>query len=188
VYSDWDNIAETGSVYVWGAQIERADRGSSYIPTTNAAATRSADTITGVPTWLTGDHGTIRTTASIQGVLGNDQPALCLIADLTQRTCLERDQGAGNASVATYGSQASEVLGRSWGYDEARTCVIAWQPGDIALWDAVVSTTQATIASPIASVGFGTDGTRTLHGHLKRMTYWPKRMSDTELAAVGASP
>lgn len=36
----------TGDFYAWGAQLERGERPSSYIPTTSAAADRAADVIT----------------------------------------------------------------------------------------------------------------------------------------------
>jgi hypothetical protein len=61
----------TGTVLIWGAQTEVGSFPTSYIPTTTATATRSADvaSITGAnfSSWYNHDEGTLRASASIRG-------------------------------------------------------------------------------------------------------------------------
>ena len=59
------------AIYLWGAQLEAGSFATSYIPTTTAAATRSADvaSITGAnfTPWYNHSEGTLRASASIRG-------------------------------------------------------------------------------------------------------------------------
>lgn len=61
IYAGKANITESGNIYIWGAQLELGDYPTSYIPTTTASVTRSADECnkTGVESLLGQTEGTL---------------------------------------------------------------------------------------------------------------------------------
>jgi hypothetical protein len=68
IYLDTYNAAVAGSIYAWGAQLEAGSFPTSYIPTTDATATRAADvaSISGsnFSSWYRQDEGTVFARAS----------------------------------------------------------------------------------------------------------------------------
>ena len=61
VFWSCDSTLNTGSLYLWGAQIEAGSYPTSYIPTTSAAVTRNADVIskTGISSLIGQTEGTV---------------------------------------------------------------------------------------------------------------------------------
>lgn len=92
----------TSGVLLFGAQFERDKQyATSYMPTTNAAATRSADVLTSsVASLLTGDFGIL---AEYKTTHETEADGLCFIAGLDDGTSMNRVAlviGTGTAGVA----------------------------------------------------------------------------------------
>jgi hypothetical protein len=185
--SDFVNNATIGSVYAWGAQIEQGPDLTSYIPTTTAATLRLADLATASDvSWLATDRGTLRAIATVDVDRARLQPAVCLLAAPPDQLCLGRG-ASGSAELSITAGATQTVLGTQYSIGVQRTVIAAWAPGEVSLWDdAGVVGAATTAPQAIVQAALGRDATNVFEGHLLRVTYWPERLDDHELAAVGA--
>lgn len=186
VWSDWGAPAATGSLYVWGAQIEQGPRPSSYVPTTSTPVTRDADFVSAQDvTWLASDRGTLRVIASTVIDDKAPQPAMCLVATPPGRLCVVRNGGQQEIQVVS--NSSATIVGRAWPTASASTTVVGWDAGGVALWDgaSAAAIDPISIAAP-EQAWFGRDGTDSFNGHLQRVTYWPRRFADDALSGIAA--
>jgi len=67
-------ITTSGSIFIWGAQLEAGSYATSYIPTTSAAVTRNADVIskTGISALIGQTEGVLFVDFQLQTPVGND--------------------------------------------------------------------------------------------------------------------
>jgi hypothetical protein len=160
LWGNLENIANTGTVFAWGAQVEQSASPTSYIRTTSDSVTRAADvaTVRDV-SWLASDRGTLRVYAGIAEDRESASPAACLLAVTTPRLCVERSTAGTDARSAAWDLEGSSHANPSVG-------VLTGLPPPAAGTD---------------RLGLGTDGSRQLDGHLERVTYWSRRFSDVEL-------
>jgi len=72
----------TGTVFLWGAQLEVGSNATSYIPTVASTVTRNADLIskTGISSLIGQTEGTIYVEANLQGISFSDNIPLPLIS------------------------------------------------------------------------------------------------------------
>lgn len=174
-------------IYIWGAQLEARAFPTSYIPTTTAQVTRSADsasmTGTNFSSWFNASEGT---------VVGEFSSATNSTAQIT-------------GDVSGYGFEVGTSGGQAFHYNNS-TNLFSANPVSVAVnvfrkvaaaGDGLSRSvclnggTVATSATPLlvnkpqnglkigsaASGGFA-------NGPIKRITYYPKRLSNTELQSL----
>jgi len=186
--TNYDGVNGQTSVYIWGAQLEAGAFPTSYIPTTTTALTRAADvaSVNTLSPWYNQTSGTFyaeflvpqTNSSGLWRVLSGD--------------VANRPQIFNNASIFNW-EYSSDGLS-SLGSPSANTVtkisgayavndVIAAQNGVLGSAD-----TSVTLNTPTAfklGAAFST-ANRELNGYLRRITYYPRRLSNAELQAITA--
>ncbi len=186
----------TGTVLIWGAQLEAGSFPTSYIPTTTATVTRSADvaSITGAnfSSWYRQDEGTVFAETRLQSTVARNAAGIDLNDNSTNNRSIFRafttgsfDQyiaRSGGSTVATIASANLPSL-------LLRKSAIAYRVDDFALTaEGLAPNTDTSGAVPVgvnqAFIGSALSGTEFLGGHVRRLTYWPQRLSNTTLQQI----
>jgi len=185
-----------GTILIWGAQLEVGAFPTSYIPTTAATVTRSADvcSISGsnFSAWYRQDEGTMFADAA-RSAVDSRFPATFTFSDNTRNneTYVVFGQGSaadGQMSVTTAGVLQA-YLSRTGVASPARNIVAGtYLTNNINLvtnGSAATSDTSATIPTvDRAYIGLRGDGNGCMNGTIRRLTYWPTRLADSTLQAV----
>jgi hypothetical protein len=185
----------TGTIYLWGAQVEAGAFPTSYIPTSGTAATRAADvaSISGsnFSSWYRQDEGTVfaeaerpdasrpnTVVASItDGSGGNRTEVRSSAGSNTNARCEITALGLGQYSNATLASDTA--------YKKIALAYAADNVNSAANGNAGITDTVATI--PVVSqLYIGNDSFLTDYrpGHVKRLTYWPARLPNETLQTI----
>ena len=185
----------TSGIYLWGAQLEAGAFPTSYIPTTTAAATRSADvaSITGTAfsSWYRQDEGTVfvsgvsapnntiaQVCVDISDTIGNERmfmrrtSAGSLGFAVVDGAATQADVGAGPVipGGAPFATAASYRL----------NSINLATSGQIGTED-----TSATIPTPDRMfIAQNFASTQQVNGHIRRLTYWPTRLANTTIQAI----
>jgi hypothetical protein len=185
-------------IYIWGAQLEVGAFPTSYIPTVAAQVTRSADaaSMTGVnfSSWYRQDEGTvyIETEAS-----PNTNTVYFDASDgVGTSNNFYIDHNSGNIRNVTFsGGVAVSVLsfgavGASYALNKLGC---AYKVNDFAaVRNAGSPLTDASGAVPVnpSQFRFGSSAngiaSTYLSGHIRRISYYPKRLTNTQLQALTA--
>ena len=194
----WSAGDGTSGIYIWGAQLEAGAFPTSYIPTTTAAATRSADvaSITGTnfSSWYNQAEGTIFTEAAIaQPASGGNQFIFRANDNSFNNNITINIQGGGFASVATaaggvFDGAATNVIAltanvnqRIAGGYAANNLGVSSNGGTVAV------DTTATMPTALNRMDIGSDhnGTnRVRAGTIRRLAYWPTRLANSTLQTI----
>ena len=213
-YIGWDqNGAANNNVYaVWGFQVEVSSYPTSYIPTTSSTVTRAADIsssstvtraadmaeITGAnfSSWYNQSEGTVF--ANYRSFSFGKSSALPTIAHFTDGTLNNyiRLNGAPNYAIRnfTFSSgliQSQMVAGGNTSNNTNYAVAATFATNNAALYASGNSNFDTSYINPLANkVEIGNwinqNGTY-LNGHLSRLTYWPQRLTNTQLQALTAS-
>ena len=191
------NVADgTNGLYVVGAQLEAGAFPTSYIPTTTATATRSADvaSITGAnfSSWYNQTEGTVFADIVGFSIASSQFPRIVEFSDGTSNNIIRLQQYSSNlvrTSISTGsvgqmgqdgGTIAQGVRGKvalAVATDNCAFVVNAGTPSADSSVTVPVVITQATIAGT-------TGGTSISNSTINRLTYWPQRLSNTTLQEV----
>ena len=189
-------LTVTGSVT--SAQLEVGAFPTSYIPTTAAAATRSADvaSITGAnfSSWYRQDEGTV----FAEALLGRQNA-------LPGAAILGIETGVSNAEALYMQYRATGVTGFSI-YDNSslqtdfspygaavpagtvvRQCGAYKLNNSVGIGGGVAQTTDTACTMPTPDrmlIGFSTIANNFLSGTIRRLTYWPQRLPNSTLEAI----
>ena len=194
-----------GTIFLWGAQVEAAAFPTSYIPTTTAAVTRSADvaSITGAnfSSWYRQDEGTIwaNGTASNRSTTGFRTRGFLSINDgSTSESMLmghSSTEGTYRGSLFVSGvnqftiavAQTISNVFTASNYYTAKTC-IAYKVNDL------IQSANGELTSPVNSaslpvtnrmvIGDSLTNDGYLNGTIRRLTYWPTRLSNNTLQTI----
>lgn len=194
--------------FIWGAQIEAGSYATSYIPTTTAQVTRAADTSTSAQTtrsadeasvntlspWFSASAGTIYVEASIPASASTRGPVRFDDGTANNRLMI-RDGGAtridgrvisGGTSVANLESAATAFTANT-----TFKAALAYAVNDFALsfnGGAALTDTAGALPSAISRLLIGdANASNTDKGALiRRITYYPRRMSNAELQTLTA--
>jgi hypothetical protein len=182
----------TSGIFIWGAQLEVGAFPTSYIPTTTTSLTRSADvaSVNTLSPWFNASEGTILVEASPQA----SNVASILLTDLntavTDRISLAKLITSGNASLAVLVASVTQVSTNSGPWTATGKFAGAYKLNDFASslnGSAAATDTSGTIpAVTQLFLGRRADGANILNGYLRRVTYYPRRLSDAELQAITA--
>jgi hypothetical protein len=177
----------TGTIQVWGAQLEAGAFPTSYIPTTTAAATRAADvaSITGsaFSSWYRQDEGTVFGVATINGIAAQNYIAAI-------------DAGAGFADSHLYyavtGTPRFETFVASTNQSQLipapATALTAGSQFAMGYAfkqnDFAASRNGGSVATDVSGnvptanrLAIGSSGSAfQLNGTIRRLTYWPQAL------------
>ena len=182
----WLISGPASSVFIWGAQLEAGSFATSYIPTGAATATRTAD-VASVSTQAfpySATEGTIVVNAS--------SPCIAAIANmitLDNGTTQERIRLLTDvASVKTIVTESNTTQANlSPGSATANTpfkFAVAYKVNDFAaVVNGSAAATDAAGNVPVVNIArLGADSSGNyLNGHIRQITYLPRRISNTEL-------
>jgi hypothetical protein len=181
-------------IYVWGAQLESGTRPTSYIPTIASTVTRAVGTITLASTLfpLSQTAGTI-----FCEVRPDARSAIGTFVELNDATNNERHSlgiqanNTGNYLVVDGGvSQGFATLGAAFTGAETSKFALAYAANDLAaVRDGGTPSVDASATMPTTArlqLGNRGDGGGAMAGHIRKILYLPRRMSNAELQAVTA--
>lgn len=177
----------TSGVWVWGAQREDATFATSYIPTTSASVTRAADDVR-IATALFPYSTTLGTGVVDFHPIGSftNSPLLLFLDESGPND----DYLIIRIGNGTFDGVALNFPDSSFSVFTALTVAshvggVTWQANDVALvldGGTPVTDSSATLPDNIDLLRIGSGpGTTTYSGHLKKITYLPRRATNTEL-------
>lgn len=177
-----------GGIYIWGAQLEAGAFATSYIPTAAAQVTRSADqpAMTGAnfSGWYRQDEGTI----VIQARRLASNADLAIVAGTgnlnTQSSVYFLLIANGNTRFQNGGGV--DIVGGAPGAD-VKTAAVAYKVNDncFVLNGSVVGTDLSSSQMPADKLSLGGEFPIAANcGLIQRLSYYPKRLSNTELRAL----
>jgi hypothetical protein len=185
-------------IYIWGAQLEAGAFPTSYIPTVASQVTRSGDlaVMTGAnfSSWYSQGEGAFyfesafnAGTASILHSVSDNtfnntyytQPSL---SSVTNRPALTiRKDNAAQTGPLTY-SSTSTLTGIFY------KMMYGYQTNDVtAVMSGGATSTDTTVLLPVVDrmyIGAGWAGGGQLNGTIKKIAYYPKRISNTNIVAL----
>jgi hypothetical protein len=193
----------TSGIYIWGAQLEAGSFPTSYIPTTTAAVTRSADVCTVALSNLVGPHGEplwngTEGTLLVRGTNAVLPPAGSYLCPASL------DDGTGNncvrARLLSDGFDANVIVGGVAQADTVQTpytagaqysLAVAFRNADIvAAKDGSVFSAQFTGSIPAVtklSIGSLAGVANYLNGHIRQVLLFNRRLSNSDLQALTAA-
>mgnify|MGYP003644089945 CR=1 FL=1 len=188
-----NNNAYAGSgeaVYVFGAQLEQGSYPTSYIPTTNSAVTRVAETANGA-----GDASTFNDS---EGVLMVEISAL--VSDsLSRQICIN---GASGNSIRIIYNETNNTIGGLFQSNGVVRLYLQHPIGDIklnhkvsvkykvddfSLWiDGFKVLNGNPLDTPVGlnAINFDDNGTSHFYGNTKQIQYFDSALTDAELTAL----
>jgi hypothetical protein len=177
-------------IYVWGAQLEVGAFPTSYVPTTTATVTRSADvasiTSTAFSGWYNQTAGTLftqyRTPAfGTHGVVDfNDNTADERISFYTSGTDPK-------LTVADGGVTQADLDGDTITASTMTSTASAFTANDFSIvhaGGAAVTDTSGTMPTPDRVLIGADQAGNYQNGRINRIAYWPSRLSNATLQAI----
>jgi hypothetical protein len=178
----------------WGAQLEAGSTPSSYIPTTTAAVTRSADvaSITGsaFSSWYRQDEGTVFAdyTLAAGGAVSN---AVFSINNNTTNNRILLRPSSSSGSVTFFVLDADVLyagLNTTGGSVTSVKAIIAYRTDDIAATrngGALALDASATIPT-VTQINMGADVSNStmLNGTIRRLAFWGQRLPNNILQSI----
>jgi hypothetical protein len=182
-----DSGANTNAkVLFWGAQLEAGAFPTSYIPTTTAQVTRAADSasMTGAnfSSWYRQDEGTIYIEKN------STVPSNRRYLNIDDGTESNRIQITQANFVLVVGNSAQAAMSAS-SLGSAKTAG-AYKIGSYALSvNGATSVTASTGTIPVVNtlrLGATLTGEENINGTIRKITYYPQRLSNAELVEITA--
>ncbi len=188
----------TSGIYLWGAQLEAGAFATSYIPTTSATVTRAADvaSITGTnfSDWFNSSEGTFVVEADANDSATN-KPLLGASDGTTSNRLLAYVNGAGSNHPSFLVTSGGVAQAATTSATVANGAIFkfacAYKANDFASslnGAAAVADVSGTVPTGLVQLEigrFGVSGTH-LNGHIRRLTYYPARLSNALLQSLTA--
>ena len=195
-YVGFSGDSETAGtfLYAWGAQLETGSFATSYIPTVASQVTRSADVaaVNTLSPWYNATEGTLYAEFTPYGVTSDVR-----FASIDDNTSANRILIWGSSSssstryeVLTGGAAQVTLTAASTLTANATTkSAAAYKVNDFAFsvngGTAVLDGSGTVPAVTKLTIG-GNAGTTMSNGAIRRITYYPRRLSNAELQAITA--
>lgn len=183
-------------IFVWGAQVEAGSFPTSYIPTTTATVTRSADQLSALLPATT--EGTIYVVGAGPDAVSGKDFSLFTLSDGTQnnRVLIRRNASTSGTqfAVVSSGTAVANMFSTQKASGQSNKYAISWklnqflgaQDGAIVLNDTggntPVNLTQLGIGSAGTSGSFG----ESLNGAVERIVFIPRALTAAELQTITA--
>ena len=181
----------TSGGFIWGMQVEQGAFPTSYIPTSGSTVTRSADVASMTGTNFSSWYNPIESSAFVDVIMKNSNggvglPAYAFKGSSNYYYGFSRDSGNPyhNVTTSNVNSYLYGTLSSNGNYKACMT----WKQNDINSYINSVqnyNTNSVTLFTPdILYLGAVTNTSNILNGTLKRFTYYPKRLSNTQLQTI----
>ena len=176
-------------------QLELGAFATSVIPTTSASVTRAADvaSVNNLSPWYNATEGALYFEGATFDALSSAFPQGTLFSDGTNnnRIGILRNNSSGNsrATVANGGAAQFAADGTSWTLNAVTKAALAYEVNNFAFvanGGAATTDTSGTLPT-VDRLRLGVDGLGSssfLNGYLRRITYYPRRLSNAELQAI----
>jgi len=186
----------TSGLFLFGAQLEAGAFPTSYIPTTTTALTRAADvaSVNTLSPWYNAVEGTLFVETA-RGYTGNfvNFPHTAGLSDGTSNNVIWAGYGA-NASqqltpdIVTSGVDQLNYIFGTYSMVTAKNA-IAYKTNDTQFFfngTALATDTTCTMPSGLNKLSIGSDpaGFQPWNGWIRRVTYYPRRLSQAEGIAI----
>ena len=179
----------TGTLFPWGAQLEAGAFPTSYIPTTSATATRAADvaSITGsnFSSWYNQTEGTV----FFEGINPAISTTAFAVSDGSTNNRLQMESGT-NSRIARVVSGGTTQAANSiaYTYGTLQRFAMSYATNSINFANAGTLGTEDTSATiptvDQSRIGANPTGVNPLNNTIKRLTYFPTRLSNTVLQQI----
>jgi hypothetical protein len=180
----------TSGLFLWGAQLEAGAFPTSYIPTTTATATRSADvaSITGAnfSSWYRQDEGSFFcSTFAPKGTV------VYGTGDTFDNTQYINVGSSSNVSIRSGGAitaaltapvSTTALTNIAHGYVADNFAAVSNGGAISTDMSGAVPLTQVRLT--LGSSAWNTTGSNSLNGIIRRLTYWPSRLPNTTLQEI----
>jgi hypothetical protein len=185
----------TSGVFIWGAQLEAGAFPTSYIPTTTTALTRSADvaSVNNVSPWYNASAGTVYAEVGSAPVNTIAQQVWYLSDGTTNNGIFLRRNTSGFPSAAVTVSAVTQGdinSGSAVAGNATYKTAFAYATNDLAIStnaNAVGTDTAASIPTvDRLALGSSPVATQLLNGYLRRITYYPLRLTNAQLQNLTA--
>jgi hypothetical protein len=188
----------TSGIYIWGAQLEAGAFATSYIPTVASQVTRAADSASMIGNnfarWYTQGVGTLYAESQfLVPVPASTNHTIASLSDGTTTNFLAMRYAAGTSQTSFVGVTAGAT---QWLFNNGTNLTagtfsknaLAYNTNDIAgVVNAGTVNTDATAIIPVVSqmvIGGAAGATQLLNAPIKRITYYPRRLANTELTSI----
>lgn len=184
-------------IYIWGAQLEAGSFATSYIPTTSAQVTRNADlaSITGTnfSSWYRQDEGTVFAKQTVYPT--SNQAFITTFDDGTgtwgKRICLAKNAATTTSPIAIFNVNNTGTADVQLGIGTTPNTIesFTYKINDYAFSaDGLTAVTDTSVSVPTGLarlvIGSSPIGSAYLNGHISKLAYYPKRLSNAELVAL----
>jgi hypothetical protein len=188
-----------GTILLWGAQLEAGAFPTSYIPTTTATATRSADVASITGANFSSFYNQVEGTLFADSNQANVTPVSRIVAvsdnASSNRIILSRASASGgniNFTVTDAGiaQVPTIILGTSIAAGTSNKVAAVYKAADFAgIVNGLTPVTQGTGTVPGVltqlTIGNGENlGSNPMTGTIKRITYWPQRLPNSTLQQI----
>ena len=184
-------------IFIWGAQLEAGDFATSYIPTTSATVTRTADaasmTGTNFSSWFNSGEGTLYAELNTKAV---DTNSGFMISNGTSnnRIFVGPVSSGGQLFVINGGATQAQVDAGTPVVDQWSKTAGAYKVDDFAVSfnaSAVATDTSGTVPAVnqmhiIAGAAGGAAAGNASTGYARKLAYYPSRLTNTQLQALTA--
>jgi hypothetical protein len=178
----------TGTILIWGAQLEVGSAVTPYIPTTSATVSVFDSS------WYRQDEGTVFADNTSYAI-NNTRIASFSDNTASNRVLIARGSGSGgniNITVTVDGTVqvSSFVFASSLGANTALKVAGGFKASDFAgsvNGAAPTTRTSGSMATTVNQLGIGNGevlGTNTFSGTIRRLVYWPQRLSNSTLQQI----
>lgn len=183
----YSNIQE-GNWYAWGAQLEVGAFSTSYIPTVASQVTRSADSasMTGAnfSEWFSNAEGTLY--AEWNNIY--QASGIYALADATFANAIYSFVSGGNLLVHRNRVSSTNLYNVTQAYlsDEYNKTALAYEANNYQGVNNGVAATAGVsgIVATVDRLTIGNSSTTPLNGHIRKLSYYPQRLSDVQLQGL----
>jgi hypothetical protein len=190
-------VTDSGGVYLWGAQLEAGSFPTSYIPTSGSTVTRAADvaSITGsnFDSWFNAGEGVLFADFSSASATTNGYPFALDDGTASNFISIRSLQSGGNANrsinITAGGSTQASNQFSILPLDTFTKGCLAYATNDVgAVYDGgnLFTDNSATMPTVTAARIGNLVESIIMSGKIKRLTYWPTRLSNDTLQTITA--
>jgi hypothetical protein len=177
-------------VYIWGAQLEAGSFATSYIPTVASQVTRSADaasmTGTNFSSWYRADEGTFYGEAAPNALTSDSR--YIHVGDATNRFLFWSGSSTFYVETRTSGTEQASLSFSGLAANTAFKFAGTYKVNDFAASRNASTVQTDTLGTvPVVSqmsIGSNNVGGNILNGNIKKLAYYPKRLTNAELQGL----